>query len=343
MQKFLVIGLMLAVSPVLSLAADQAQQNNSNNSSVPMMLQQTAIKSMIDIVSRQVSRRYDLRPDQSETAKTMLEKNTLEFVNKHYNEFIVLIPQAQAMRMRVMAGEEPSAQEVKELSAKLLPIYKEATDLIVSENVKFANVLDEKQKAKHQADMDRMKADVAETTQKLDRWKKGDYKPGEFLNNRKNRNNRNGPAANEQAQNVQEENLTPTSLGFWELYVKTFIDAFQLEKGQVTLAWSVLNDLKVKAQAYRHDHEEEFMDLTQKVEQLTQAKADAKRDENLKNTQEKLDKLNQPLMAMFDELKERLMAIPTQAQRKAAQETLGPDQVQATQAAASTQPAAEKK
>jgi hypothetical protein len=334
---------MLAISPVLSLAADQAQPNNtnSNNSSVPMMLQQQAIKSMIDIVSRQVSRRYDLRPDQSATAKTMLEKNTLEFVNKHYNEFLVLIPQAQAMRMRVMAGEEPTAQEVKDLSAKLLPIYKEATDLIVSENVKFHDILDDKQKAKHQADMDRMKADVAETTTKLDRWKNGDYKPGEFLNNRKNRH-KNAPAGNEQTQNVEEENLTPTSLGFWELYVKTFIDAFQLEKGQVTLAWSVLNDLKVKAQAYRHDHEEEFTDLTQKIEQLTKTKADAKRDESLKNTQEKLDKLNQPLMSMFDELKERLMAIPTEAQRKAAQETLGPDQIQATQAA-STKPAAAKK
>lgn len=342
MRKFLVIGLMLAVSPVLSLAADQAQPNDTNNSSVPMMLQQQAIKSMIDIVSRQVSRRYDLRPDQSATAKTMLEKNTLEFVNKHYNEFIILIPQAQAMRMRVMAGEEPSAQEVKDLSAKLLPIYKEATDLIVSENVKFSDILDAKQKEKHQKDMDRMKSDVTETTQKLERWKNGDYKPGEFLNSRKNKHNRNAPAANEQTQPVQQEELTPTSLGFWELYVKTFIEAFQLEKGQVTLAWSVLNDLKVKAQAYRHDHEEEFMSLTQKIEQLTKAKADTKRDENLKTTQEKLDKLNQPLMGMFDELKERLMAIPTEAQRKAAQETLGPDQVQATQAA-STQPAAEKK
>jgi hypothetical protein len=52
----------------------------------------------------------------------MLEKDALEFVNKHYNEFVVLIPQAQAMRMRVMGGEEPSVQEIKDLSAKLLSI-----------------------------------------------------------------------------------------------------------------------------------------------------------------------------------------------------------------------------
>ena len=328
MRKFLVIGLVLTVSPILAMADQPSQQNNN---AVPMMLQQTAIKSMVDIVSRQVARRYDLRPDQSASAKTMLEKNTLEFVNKHYNDFIVLIPQAQDIRNRVRAGEEPSIAEIKDLSAKLLPIYKEAADLIVSENEKFHNILDDQQKIKHQRDMDRMKADVAETTQKLERWKNGDYQPGEFLNKR-NRANRQ-QTANKPTQTVQEEELTPTSLGFWELYVKTFIEAFQLEKGQVTLAYSVLNDLKVKAQAYRHDHQDEFTNLTQKIQQLTQAKADAKRDENLKVTQEKLDTLNQPLMDLFEELKERLMAIPTEAQRKAAQDILGAAEGQTTQAA----------
>jgi hypothetical protein len=321
LKKVLIIGLMLAVSPIFAVAADDQSKKKESTSAIPPMLQETAIKSMIDVVSRQVARRYDLRPDQATTAKTMLETNATNFINKHYDDFIVLLPEAQAMRAQVIAGQDPSPEQVKALAKKLLPIYKEATDLIINENVKFHDILDDQQKKKHDKDMAKMKTDVKETTEKLTRWEKGEYKSGEFIGKSKKHGRR--PA--EQAQNVPEEELTPTSLGFWELYVKTFIDAFQLDKGQTTLAWSVLNDLKVKAQAYREDHQEEFNTLTQKVQQLTQAKADAKQAENLKSAQADLEKLNQPLMEMFDELKERLMAIPTDAQRKAAQETLGPD------------------
>jgi ABC-type transporter Mla subunit MlaD len=99
--------------------------------------------------------------------------------------------------------------------------------------------------------------------------------------------------------------------------------------------------MKAQAQAYRNDHRDEFQDVEQKIKQLkattTQPTGNAKTE--LTALQAKLDKLNQPLLDMFDKLKEKLMAIPTDAQRKNAQTILGGGD----EKAAETQPAAKTK
>jgi hypothetical protein len=327
MKRIIVLCVLFLITPLSWVAG---AENDQKNSSVPMLLQENTIKNMIGIVSRQVARRYDLRPEQSTVAQEMMEKNTLSFVNKHYDAFVELVPEFQSMRMRVMGGDDPSPQEVQALAKKMLPIYQEATELIVRENEKFATVLDDQQKKKHQKDMDRMKKDVAQTMEKLNRWEKGQYEPGEFLNRRPRRESPNKPRQKDQ------EKMSPTSFDFWELYVKTFIDAFQLDQGQITLAYSVLNDLKTQAQAYRKDHESEIREIDRQIQELSRptTQPDPKQNEELKSWQKKLAKANQPLFDMFETLKVKLMDIPTDAQRKAAQTILGGEEPAKTDSAA---------
>ncbi len=282
-----------------------------------MLLQENTIKTMIDLVARSVARRYDLRPDQADVAKQMLEKNTLEFVNKHYNDLLTIVPQMQDMRMKVLSGQDPSPTQVKELARKMIPIYKEATDLIVSENDKFHEILDDKQKARHDEDMNRMKQDVTQTVEKLDRWKEGGYKSGEFLGNQTRRNRPGSP------QPQMEELIGPTSFAFWEQYVKLFIESFQLDSGQIPMAYTILNDMKTRAKAYRNDHGREMVEAREMVARLTKAgSTQPAKNKELQEWKKKQAKLDKPLLDMFDELKERLMAIPTDEQRKAAQEAL---------------------
>jgi uncharacterized protein YajQ (UPF0234 family) len=60
------------ILPVVS-ALGEENKTDQNNSSVPALLQEKTIKNMISIVNRQISRRYDLKPEQSQVAREMLE------------------------------------------------------------------------------------------------------------------------------------------------------------------------------------------------------------------------------------------------------------------------------
>jgi hypothetical protein len=338
-MRRLVLSLTLVMAGLVSVGFGQEQPKPpAAKNGVPMMLQESTIKTMIDLVSRSVSRRYDLRPDQADAARQMLEKNTMEFVNKHYNDLLTVIPKMQDMRMRVMAGNDPSPAEVKELAQKIIPVYKDATQLIVSENTKFHDLLDDKQKVKHQQDMDKMKKDVAETVEKLDRWKKGDYKSGEFLGNQPNRKRKTPTAP------PVEELMGPTSFSFWEQYVKLFIESFQLDSGQIPMAYTILNDMKTRAKAYRADHTREFAEARENIARLTRMETtQPAKNKELQEWKKKLEKLDKPLLEMFDELKERLMAVPTDDQRKAAQEVLGGNEPKDKAAAPATQTAPAEK
>jgi hypothetical protein len=318
MKRFVVMMVLVLGCGVSVGLGQTPPKPQTKNNGAPMLLQENTIKTMIDLVARSVARRYDLRPDQADVARQMLEKNTMDFVNRHYNDLVEVVPQMQDMRMKVMSGNDPSPADVQALARKLIPIYKEATDLIVSENDKFHETLDDKQKAKHQDDMDRMKQDVGQTMEKLDRWKSGKYKSGEFLGNQPQR-----PRKTESSARM-EELMGPTSFTFWEQYVKLFIESFQLDSGQIPMAYSILNDMKTRAKAYRADHGREFVEAREMIAQLTRAgSTQPAKSKELKEWKKKLDKLEKPLLDMFSELKDRLMAVPTDEQRKIAQEALG--------------------
>ncbi|MFA5865609.1 MAG: hypothetical protein WC975_13100 [Phycisphaerae bacterium] len=315
MKRFALISFLLAISSACLVFAEKPQDNKN----VPALMQDASVKTMIDLVSRSVARRYDLRPDQADVARNMLLKNTQKFMQQHFNDLVVLIPKMQDMRMKAVGGHL-SPTEVQDLARKLAPIYKDATELIVSENDKFHEILDGKQKAIHQRDMDQMKTDVALTRKKLSRWKEGGYKEGEFLNDNRPRNKR---GQKKPPVSVEpKELMSMTSVNYWELFVKTFVESYQLDQGQIPMAYSILNEMKDRAKAYREDHSRQYAEIKKNLDQLAKVNAtQPDQKEALKTWQKKLEKLEQPLLDMFNELKDRLMAIPTDEQRKAFQET----------------------
>ncbi len=289
------------------------------NNSFPL-LQENTINTIIDVTARSVARRYDLNPDQAQIAREMIERNSWNFINEHYDTLLEVMPKLYEFRMKASEGEDPTPAEVQAVAQKLYPLIVEARNLIVSQNEKFDQYLNDKQKVKHQRDIAKMKKDFARIEKKFKRWKEGGYRPGEFAKRRHRRRrmrNINKPKT--------QKTLDPTMFDFWEMYVKTFIEAFQLDQGQVTLAYSVLNDMKTRANAYRQDHAREFQEVQQAIERLSKANTtqpDKKRREELAKYKKKLAKLNQPLLDMFEELKQRLMDIPTDVQRKSAQQLL---------------------
>ena len=88
-------------------------------------------------------------------------------------------------------------------------------------------------------------------------------------------------------------------VGPWEQYVRDFTRTYKLDAAQQATAESVLREVKERRTTYEQAHRLDF-------------------DSARKGSSKSLEELNKPVVAMFDELKLRLMRIPSSAQRQAA-------------------------
>jgi hypothetical protein len=91
----------------------------------------------------------------------------------------------------------------------------------------------------------------------------------------------------------------------WTRYVQQFVVTYRLQGAQQEQAESILKDLKGRRDEYRTAHKIDY-EATGKIADMTKRSAD----------QAALEK---PVDVMFEELKARLMTIPTETQRRAAE------------------------
>jgi len=299
------------------------------------------IERVLDWTARAVARQYDLDKAQARVARKMLVDSAWQFINEHrplMEELVVKMYDAR------LSQEEPSAEQVQQWAEKAYPIFDEARKLILEKNLQFHEILNDEQKAKHRIDLEQMQLNFEHMDERLKRWRDGQYKPGEFrqgLSDPKYRRQARKRARMLRKRLLEKElKIRPASPEFWELYVKLFIDAFQLDQGQQTLAYSILKDIKVEGVAYRTDHKRQFDKLEELVDRLSKIKNPSPaQQEQLKAARKQLSDLYKPMMEYFEELKVRLMDIPTAAQREAARQILGQPKSPQTQA---TKPAATK-
>jgi hypothetical protein len=99
---------------------------------------------------------------------------------------------------------------------------------------------------------------------------------------------------------------------FWELYVRKFIWDYKLDETQSNQALQILTDAKKQANEYLASHSMDYEALRTRL-------AGAAGDANvMAEVQKQIAELNKPIQVdMFNELKERLDRIPTEAQREA--------------------------
>ena len=105
---------------------------------------------------------------------------------------------------------------------------------------------------------------------------------------------------------------TDRSADFWEMYVRKFIDNYALDQTQANLAMQILDDTKKRANEYLTSRKEEYQNLQTR---LTNAAGDQAAAAEI---QKQIAELNKPVQGdLFNEMKQRLDQIPTEAQRKA--------------------------
>ncbi|RIK68107.1 MAG: hypothetical protein DCC65_04580 [Planctomycetota bacterium] len=90
----------------------------------------------------------------------------------------------------------------------------------------------------------------------------------------------------------------------WEKHMLATADKYGFDQAQLTNARSVLSDLRRRAYQYQASRAEDY------------ARAELQTDPKVRS--EQLKALNKPLDALFEELKQRLESLPTQAQKQRA-------------------------
>jgi hypothetical protein len=271
-----------------------------------------AAKLMTNMVARSLARKHNLQPP-SNLPKQKMNKETMKTLRGHFRNMMLINPKAIAMRMKLLGEKEPTPAQVQKMAEFIAPIYREAADLVIADCEKKLETADDQARSKLETNLEKLKHDSTETAKYLTRWEKGGFKPGEFSS-----------IPVPFFAKPMGGKFSQSSMSFWDQYVKMFIEAFQLDAGQCTMANSIVNDAKTKAKAYREDHKTEFAEIDKATKELRKSKASEKeKTKAYEELKKKYAKLEKPLNDMFDDLKVRLMAVTTEEQRKSAQETLG--------------------
>ena len=172
--------------------------------------------------------------------------------------------------------------------------------------MEWREILNEKQRTKHDRDLQAIDKTFKNFNERLTRWSKGDVQPTDLPT-----------AVSDQPRSI----MNPEDA--WQYYVRMFIVDYNLDESQQVTAHSVLNELRKEAAAYRQGHKDEFAELDAKYQELTQSdpKTDPVELAEARKKREVLDQKRQRLegaisVGMFNRLKKKLLTIPRSDQRQ---------------------------
>jgi len=268
---------------------------------------------MIERATMQVSRRYKLTPEQEAFTRKLMATKVRQFLEKYEDDIRYLLTQAMKYQM---AGTPPTPEEVQRLTKRFMPLFEEAKRQILEANSQFREILTDEQKKKHDVDLQVTKHNFEVLQERLNRWAAGGFDPEkDFRPPRKRRPAGAGARGGDRRPRViGPGGRVERTLDYWDLYVRRFINRYKLDAAQTKQAMSILADCKKRALEYRTSHKEDFQKVQDKIRRLL-GKKDARKD--LEAAYKELRELSKPINDIFQEMKQRLDQIPTEAQRRA--------------------------
>jgi len=331
--------LVVAVFSEVSLCAEAEKKKEPTTGHLAQ--NQKFLDTFAEMYVRMLARQYRLSPEQTEKAKQIYSAADWRLQYKAGEQMEAF---GQKMHKALVEKREPSVADVRQMIDKLSPLLHRSMDQRMSSAMQFHAILNEDQKKIHEKEMEKMKKEIVELNGRLKRWREEGLRPGELQENfgddaayrMAGGKSEEGKAGGKEEEGGGRGGASTFRLykaeqfDFWELYVKEFIRAFELDKAQETQAWSVLSEMKVRGEQYKRDHAREYSEILKQFQNLrtirrtvTTTNPAKEMKERRQVNQTRLDELNKPLLAMFEELKERLMKIPTELQRRRALEVLG--------------------
>jgi hypothetical protein len=270
--------------------------------------------------AKQLVQEYSLTPEQAEAVMKIYTARLIPFPNKEPFKSLVreMAQQKEDIRKAHQKGEDYPVKEIQRVYKAMEPFMEEARQVYIGNEESFHKTLNDEQKKKHQMYFDNLRATLNYLKQQRMRWIRGEVTQEELAAYAATYQDK--MERNQKIQKNPFVQTDPASIDYWEVYVKAFILAFELDEGQQTMAWSVFGELKPKAEMYTKDHEREYKELHDRLETLQTQPVPKEKEEQHKvwlkfKECEKIRKeLDKPLGEMFEDLKRRLTALPTKAQ-----------------------------
>ncbi|NLX05125.1 MAG: hypothetical protein GXY33_08275 [Phycisphaerae bacterium] len=291
------------------------------------------VELLVETQVRNMRQRYRLSPEQTEQVREALDHQDITLQFKAAGKMEAF---ERKVRKALKAKQEVPVEDVQEFVREVQPLCRRFADRQIETMNAIQSVMNDAQKKRYQEEIEERRGSFEELLGRLERWEKGDIRPGELKEQFGREEPTVSPEEIEQKIVAEINRYKPTSFDFWDLYVRTFIEAFGLEKGQQTLAWSVLGEIKSRAESYKRDHVRQYAEARTYMGSLRDpavaGKTGEERREALEKGRRKLEELDEPLIRMFDELKTRLMRIPTTAQTRRANQVLSQEDEPATPA-----------
>ena len=251
-----------------------------------------------------LTRYYNLNEDQEKYTQLLLTQRVKRFLSDHERDTRSLFGEYWDYQKN---GQLPPPEAAKEFAQRAQPLMAAMYKEIVDGNMKWREILNDEQKKQHDKDLGGIDKTFKELDEKLTRWSKGDVQPTDMPS-----------TVGEQPRAI----MKPEDA--WQYYVRMFIVDYRLDEAQQAASWSVLEDLRKEASAYRLAHKDAFTELEAKYLELAQAdpKTDPKELEKVRSKREALDKKREQLegsisVGMFNRLKQKLSVIPRSDQREA--------------------------
>ncbi len=136
------------------------------------------IQQMITRATNEVTKRYNLTPDQTEFTRNLIVTGVNKFLDKHETKIREIF--GEIIRYQ-MAGQDPPAEKVQEWTDVITPMFDEAKAQIIEGNHEFRTVLTDDQKKIHDIDLKVMEQNFVDAQKRLDRWKEGGFDPAKDL------------------------------------------------------------------------------------------------------------------------------------------------------------------
>lgn len=277
------------------------------------------VDSMIRQAAENVSRRYNLSPQQAEYTRKMMEERVTRFLEEKEEAIWPLIRDLarQQLTGKPFDPFDPEAlATAKRIGESALPIVEEAKKAIYEANAEWGEILSEEQRQLHDYDLREMKGQFEEIRQNFENYKTGKPQTNSPIFPTHN------PKADEPPRPPKPSDVyKPRTLKMedrWDKYVRDFIRKYELDPAQQGSANSTLRELKERAASYREAKAQQYEAVAKRLKEAINAgdlkkRAKTSRDERA---------LNKPIEGMFTDLKRRLDKIPTTAQKKKYQETV---------------------
>lgn len=169
------LTLVLAVSQTWGQAnpAPQGQKPDPNNPWSMWDIQQ-----MIERATNEVTKRYNLKPEQTTFTRNLMATRVNAFLDKHEQKIREIF--AEIFKYQ-LAGQDPPADKVQQWTNDINPMFDEAKVQIVEGNNEFREILSDDQKKIHDIDLKVMEQNFADAQKRLERWHEGGFDPAKDM------------------------------------------------------------------------------------------------------------------------------------------------------------------